>query len=267
LAQAHLELGQLYRQVGYLDLALVHLKAYRAGGGKAVSEAELADLAGAVERQRAALAAETARARVADRARAAAGRGLAGEARALLLESDVSAFGPEGTQLELELLLGTGRAEDVRDWAAEELKGPLGAIGYHWRRARALAALGEYAAANTELLELAGEEGPNPVRTGRLFAVLAGQALLDEQPAGWGLPALLARARARFEFRTAVGQEAAALAGRADAAVLRGLLALEAGEVDRARAALGAALGYSGAGGGVNFNGRPVAEDALRLLR
>jgi hypothetical protein len=267
LTQAHLELGRLYRQVGYLDLALVHLRAYRDGGGQGVGEAELTDLAAVVERQRAQLAAETARARVADRAQAAVARRLAGEARAILLESDVSAFGPEGTQLELELLLGTGRAEDVRDWAAAELKGPLGAIGYHWRRARARAALGEYAAADAELLELAGEEGPDPARTGRVFAALAGRALLDERPGAWGLPALAARAWGRFQFRGAVGQEAAALAGRADAAVLRGLLALEAGEVERARAALGAALGYAGPGGGVRFNGHPVAEDALRLLR
>ena len=48
--------------------------------------------------------------------------------------------------------------------------------------------------------------------------------------------------------------------------MLRGLLALEAGEVGRAREALEAALEYARVGG-VDFNGRPVAADALRWLR
>jgi hypothetical protein len=267
LAQAHLELGRLYQRLGYNDLALAHLRAYReAGGGEAAPDAELADLAAAVERQRAELAPEVARARVADRARAALRRGLAGEARATLLESDVSAFGQEGTQLELELLLRTGRPEDVRSWAAAELKDSLGAISYHWLRTQALAALGEYAAADAELTELAGERGPDPARTSAVFAALTGRALLGEHPAGRGWPAAVSRVVARSQFRAALHEEVAGLAARADAAVVRGLLALEAGEVGRARAALQAALDYA-AGGGVDFNGRPVAEDALRWLR
>ena len=54
--------------------------------------------------------------RVADRAALAMQKGLAGKARDLLLESDLAAFGPQGMELELELLLRTGRARDVRDW-------------------------------------------------------------------------------------------------------------------------------------------------------
>jgi hypothetical protein len=295
LAQAHLELGRLYQQIGYLDLALTHLQAYRnaarpralpappsaegeerpggtAGGvgREAVADAELAELAGVVDRQRAEFAPESARARVADRARAAVERGLAGEARAILLESDVSAFGAEGTELELDLLLRTGRADDVRDWTAAESKGSLGTVRYHWLRTQALAALGEYAAADAELAELAGEEGPAGARTAQVFAVLTGRALLDEQPAGLGLPALVSRAWARFEFWSAVQREAAGLAGRADAALLRGLLTLEAGEMERARTALRAALAYSSPGsadGGLVGSVRPVAQDAMGLLQ
>jgi hypothetical protein len=272
LAQAHLELGRLYQQLGYLDLALTHLRAYRAAAGRAeaVSDTELADLARVVDRQLTEFAPESARARVADRARAALQRGLAGQARAILLESDVSAFGAEGTELELELLLRTGRADDVRDWAASELKGSLEAASYHWLRAQALAAIGEYAAADAELVDLAGEEGPTTEQTAGVFAVLTGKALLDEQPTGFGLPALVSRVFTRFEFLSAVRQEAAGLAQRSDAAVVRGLLALEAGEVDRARAAFRAALKYSTvspAGGGLVFDGRQVAHDGLMLLR
>jgi hypothetical protein len=274
LARAHLELGRLYQRFGYLDLALAHLRAYRdaarGDGPEAVPDAELADLTAVVDRQRAEWARESARRRVADRARAAVEHGLAGAARALLLESDVSAFGAEGTELELDLLLRTGRADEVRDWSASELKGSLGAVRYHWLRAQALAAGGDYAAADTELAELAGEEAPAPARTAGVFAALTGRAVLGEQPAGLDLPAALARVLARFEFQSALGQVAAGLAGRADAAVVRGLLALEAGEVDRARAGFRAALAYSAetpSGGGLDFNGRPVAHDALELLR
>src|SRR5207247_4203755 len=126
------------------------------------------------------------------------------------------AFGSEGTELELDLLLRTGRAEDVRDWSAAELKGALGTARYHWLRTQALAALGDYAAADAELTELAGVEGPAPARAAAVFAALAGRALLDEQPGGLGLPAAFSRAFARFTFWSAVRQGVTGLAERAD---------------------------------------------------
>src|SRR5262249_51411464 len=59
LPRAHLELGRLYQRLGYTDLALEHLRAYREAGGRdGVTDAELADLAAAVERQRTELAPE-----------------------------------------------------------------------------------------------------------------------------------------------------------------------------------------------------------------
>jgi hypothetical protein len=278
LARAHLELGRLYQRVGCLDLALAELRAYRTAAGRAgaddgsqdVTDTELDALARVVDRQLAELARGLTRTRVADRARAAVQRGLAGEARTILLESDVSAFGSEGAELELDLLLRTGRPEDVRDWSAAELKEALGTARYHWLRTQALAALGDYAAADAELTELAGGEGPAPERATAVFAALVGRALLDEQPGGLGLPAALSRARARFTFWSTVRQGVSGLAERADAAVLRGLLALEAGEVEHARAAFCAALACSAdapTGGGLDFKGRPVAIDALRLLQ
>jgi hypothetical protein len=278
LARAHLELGRLYQRVGCLDLALGELRAYRAAAGRAgadegrdaVPDAELDALARLVDRQFAEFALESSRGRVAARAQAAVQRGLVGEARTILLESDVSAFGGEGAELELDLLLRTGRAEDVRDWSAADLRGAIGTGRYHGLRTQALAALGDYGAADAELTELAGAEGPVPDRAAAVFAALTGRALLDEQPGGLGLPAALARAQARFTFWSSVRQAVTGLAERADTAVLRGLLALEAGEVERARAAFRAALACSAeapAGGGLDFAGRPVAREALGLLR
>jgi hypothetical protein len=278
LAQAHLELGRLYHRVQCLDLALAELRAYRTAARRAgaddslqaVPEAILDALSGVVDRQLGELARESTRARVADRAQAAVRRGLVGQARAILLEADVSAFGSEGAELELDLLLRTGRPEDVRDWSAAELKEALGTGQYHWLRTQALAALGDYAAAEAELTELAGGEGPTPERASAVFAALVGRALLEEQPGGLGMPAGLSRAYARFTFWSAVRQGVSGLGERADSAVLRGVLALEAGEVEQARAAFRAALACSAdapTSSGLDFKGRQVASDALDLLR
>jgi tetratricopeptide (TPR) repeat protein len=277
LAQAHLELGRLYQQIGYLDLALTHLRAHRdagrggtSAGPEAVSSAELADLSAYVDRQLAEFGPESVRARVADRARAAKERGLVGKARAILLESDLSAFGNAGMELELDLLLRTGRAEDVRDWTSSEFKESLGDASYHWMRTQALAAIGEYAAADVELTELTGKEGPDPTRTAGVFALLTGRALLDGRPCGQGMPADAWGAVVRFLFWSAMQEEIAALTRRADSSVLRGLIALEAGEMDRARLAFQAALAISAespAGVGVRFNGEQVGRDGLALLR
>jgi tetratricopeptide (TPR) repeat protein len=277
LSRAHLELGRLYQRVGCLDLALDELRAYRAATGRAgadpnregVSDAELDALARVVHRQRAEFAPESVRARVAIRARAAMRRGLAGEARKILLESDVSAFGSEGAELELDLLLRTGRAEDVRDWSAADLRDLLGTTRYHWLRTQALAALGDYAAADAELTDLAGDDGPAPARAGTAFAALTGRALLDEQPGRLDPPAVFARVSARQAFWSGLRQAVAGLAERADATVLRGLLALEAGDVGRARTALRAALACSPqepGGGGLDFQSGPVARGALGLV-
>jgi len=277
LAQAHNELGHLYRQTGYLDLALTHLRAYGAAarrggadaGQEAVPESELKGLKDNVDRQFTEFDPESVRARVVDRARAAVTRGLAGKALAILLESDFSAFGAEGAELELDLLLRTGRAGDVLDWADAYFKQSLGPAGYHWLRTQAFAAIGDYGAADAELLASIGVEEPDPARIAGVFAMLTGRSLLDEQPIGEGLASLVARAYARIQFWSGMEQTAARLAERSDAAVFRGLLALEAGEVDRARAAFRAALAYtpdSSAEGGLDFPGRSVARDGLRIL-
>jgi len=278
LARAHLELGRLYRQVGFLDLALTHLRNYRQAarrastdvGREAVSDAELADLATQVERQRGELASETVHARIADRARAAQQRGLAEEARTILLESDLSAFGVEGAELELDLLLRTGRADEVQAWTTAPLRESMGATAYHWLRTRALAALGDYTAADAELLQLIGNEAPSPTRTAGVFASLVGRTLLAEQPVGLGVSAAAVRAHAWLELQSTTQHIAAELASRANAAVLRGLLALEAGEVEHAREAFhaaGAYVGDSPSRRGFDYTGRPVAQHGLWLLR
>src|SRR5947209_15857193 len=118
--------------MGYWDLALDHLQTYRKlaheAGPPAGTDAkdfraqeavyqEMADgLAAQLKDLNDAYTVQSAGLRVQDRAALAFGKHLAGKARDILLESDVSAFGRDGMAMELELLLGTGRAKDVADW-------------------------------------------------------------------------------------------------------------------------------------------------------
>jgi hypothetical protein len=229
----------------------------------------LGDLAAARED---AFAAEASRLRLLDRARLAVRRGLAARARDLLLESDVSAFGAQGMALELELLLRTGRAKEVREWTTPEQMPLLGEAGYHWLRAQAFAASGDYAAADEELehLAFAGQDRATEFVQAAVGAAV-GQRVLDERPGSPGLPGLLWRSLGQLEFASQLGEINRAMRKRSDGAVLQGLVALESGEVERAATAFRAALALWGdeptrLRGGGEFAGRVVAEDCLRWL-
>src|SRR5262249_55430621 len=123
LADAHLALGNLYRDMNYVDLMLKHLRTYfdlkREKGPppgadpKEYSEEEqdfedqLKALARDVERRESAAAVAATGRPVMERAAYAMGQGLAGKAITTLLESDIAAFGAKGLALEVELLLRT----------------------------------------------------------------------------------------------------------------------------------------------------------------
>jgi tetratricopeptide (TPR) repeat protein len=288
LARAHLNLGALFLEREYLDLALHHQRAYvrafqEAGPPRGVSpdqfreqeaaaRAALAELADAVGERERALARESSGLRVIDRAAMAREKGLVGKALDILLNSDIAAFGAAGMAMELDLLLRTGRVREVIEWTESgEHQGALGPT-FHWMRAQALAAAGEYARAHEEYRRLAGEAtqadgGPRPV-----MAALVAQAVLDGQPGVGGLGWLFGRALPRADFEPQVTSLAGQLRRAADATTLRGLLALEAGEVEEAELAFRQALDTwesadaAAAGRGLDFTARPVAEACLRWL-
>ena len=273
LAEAHLELGFLYKQIGCLDLAVARLRSYRDATSRAgqkpaaAFDEELDRLTEALDRETRQLTAEVDRVPVADRAAMAARRGLAGKALALLLESDVAAFGAHGTKLEIELLLKTGQVHDVSLWMTPELEGSLGSLSFHWLRAQALAAAGEYAAADVELAELAGRPGKDQVAGA--FGRLVGRAVLNEQAGLQYLPQLVWRALARNDFVAAAEGMIRGLTEESDAATLRGLVALEAGEIDRAREHFRQALAFSDertVGSVRDFGGWPVARTCLNWI-
>jgi tetratricopeptide (TPR) repeat protein len=275
LAPAHLSLGRLYEEMsspefGYLDLALYHLRAYRKlmrGPGRPagrtreeVEDRELDRLSEAVAERERVYAAEAPRLRVLDRAVLAFRKGLGGRARDLLLESDLAAFGPQGMSMELELLLRTGRAREVREWIAPEQEPALGPARYHWLRVQALAAGGDYAAAEEECDQLAAVargEG-RPARA--LIAVLAAGEVLRAGPPLPTVGHLVVLSHGRIAG--IVNQ----LRDEANAHTFRGLLALEQGSPDDAEVSFRLALDLWQGGAGLDFKARPLAEDGLRLL-
>jgi hypothetical protein len=295
LAQAHLYLSGLYREMRYFDLRLKHLRAYRdaahqSGPPPGVSieqflqqqadvDQQIQQLTDGLEQLQKRYADEGKGRRPLDRALLALDYGLAGTARDLLLSSDIAAFGPRGMSLELELQLGTGRAREVWEWTSlpeqrDVQRKELGPARYHWLRARALAALGNYALAEEELRRLApGGLAHTASAPGTMAATLLGRELLDEQPVGASLAALAWHAVLRAEFTDAVARIVQGLRQEADVRVLRGLLALERGDVDQARNAFRLALAIwkdqaaADSGAGLDFAFRPVAQGYLEKLK
>ena len=286
LAQAHLNLGALYGEMGFLDLALKHQREYlaavrNAGRGTGIRAEEYRDSVAEVERQVVRLAElverlelefarEAAGLRVLDRAALARDLGLAGKARDILLESDISAFGAIGMALELELLVRTGRAKEVRDWTATEHQEALGPM-YHWLRVQALAATGDYALAEIECNALASD-GPSGSRPGQVIAVLAGQSVCDGNRTIGSVCGGAWDAFRQSDFRGRLRQLLAVIRRQADAITLRGLLQLEVGETEAAAADFRRALAIWGGeaaaaqGRGIDFNGRVVAQATLAWI-
>jgi tetratricopeptide (TPR) repeat protein len=291
-AQAHLSLSNLYAEMNCLDLMLHHLRTYvkllhESGPMPGVSGEQFRAQEAAYQEKVNQLAKEVAKRedqftvasggwKVGDRALKASQEGLGGKARDLLLESDVAAFGPKGMALEVELLLKTGRAKDVRDWLGSDQKTVLGP-SYHWLRAQALAALGNYASAREECDELSAlmaqaDSIREPAQFRELMALLIGQKKLYDQSGATCLPDLLVRTGYHFVFHKRIADFAQALRKEADLSVLRGLLALEEGDADEAEIAFRTALSVwknaeaANAGGGLDFSGRVIAQDCLKWL-
>ena len=168
---AHGRLARIYRDRGSLDLTLHHLnqliEVSRARASQTGDQAEAArrslvalererdDLAAEVRRREELLEAGKGSRRVLDLAREASGLGLANRALEILLKSDASEFGPQGVQLELDLLLWAGRVEDVRAWLEPGLEQSLGSASYHEILACYAAATGDYRRAGQEMQDVA----------------------------------------------------------------------------------------------------------------
>ena len=286
-AFAHSQLGAIYQEIGFLDLALEHNRAYLALlrkarlGADATEETrgQLTTASEMLDRQSAMLAEREAEfdksasgMKVLDRALTAQEMGLAGRARDILAKSDISAFGANGLSLELELFLRTGRARETRDWTSPEQQAALGA-NYNWLRARALAATGSYDLARLECTQHASEGEELPGNGPRFVAAVSVvQSILDghrtiDHPgsAAW-------TAFAQAAFRNRLTQMLSRIRREADATALRGLLALEAGDTRSAVRDFRTALDNYGGNDpianqtGVDFNARFMCQKLLEWI-
>ena len=108
---------------------------------------------------------------------------------------------------------------------------------------------------------------------GGLMALLVGQAVLDHQPALATWLDLPGRALAHAKFENRLAGQVAGLRRWANANVLRGLLALEQGDVEEAEVAFRLALDLwkdeaaAASGAGLDFPARPIAQGCLAWLR
>ncbi len=291
--EAHLHLAQLYHQMNYFDLALKHLQAYyrlfrEAGPPRGMDREEFLKLQAQhaenierltreVQRLESSVALRAEDSAPSQRARLAFENGLAGKALDLLLESDRSAFGEEGTKLELELLLNVGRARDVLEWLEPEHEQSLGPLIYHWVRVRALAATGDYLHAEEECDEAAraialDPNDPQPVPLREKIAEMIAQLFLDGSRSQ-GLSASVFFARVSREMlQKGIQERLQKLRNQADLTSLHGLLALEEGETAEAESAFRSALGLRKGQSAKDadnvwiFNARILAQDGLNWL-
>jgi hypothetical protein len=274
-APVRLAFARHLQQLGCHDLATRELRVYRdliqqAGGSSAnTAEAlgpihkEIDRLTRAVDEQTTAFQNESARSSVADRALQAVQRGLASRSLEILLASDFSAFGVPGMKLELDLLLRTGRATSVRNWAdgSPEWQGSLGPEAYYWIVAQAAATEGNYKIALDRLGEMvSGDAGllidRKTVIAG--LAQIAGKSILSESfdVSNWSHATYLAISRE--SFGTGTTQAITTLSRQSDIVTLRGLLALEAGDIASAEAAFEQVVGYLN-DEYFDFKARPIA--------
>jgi tetratricopeptide (TPR) repeat protein len=272
LAEAHLLLGTLYLRTRIIDLALHHFNIYLRLSRKIdpmsakAMEEEISQLAKTVSEREKTFAAEATGAPVLDRAAIAMRLGLGGKARDLLLASDIAAFGPQGMHLELELLLRTGQPEKVRDWLEPEHEGALGTAVYRWLRVQAYAATGNYAAAQDEITRSTDWPEPGSVRDA--LAVMIGQAVVGSWPGKNHLPDIISRTLGRYNYVVWLEEFVQKLQTQADVMAMRGLLALEEGDIETARQAFQASLeGPDEIGTGLHFYTRTIARECLAWLK
>jgi tetratricopeptide (TPR) repeat protein len=276
IKDAHDRLANVFIRLGFKDLALKHVREYVRCVRQQLSMGQSPEQREAVERLMALperilqklpqdledltnrFEINASNLKVADRAALAARMGLTGKALEILLGSDVSAFGAQGTDLELKLLLLTGNAEKVDTWMDEvpEIRETLSASGTELHRPPNLdrfqtyACIGNYASADHELAglfrlpALGGAELTLPRAAGLILAhgVLApaGGGTFQKMPSSMLLAArAIPMATYRLfpdpkEVPTGLWMVAESLNRKAKVGVLRGLLALECGQIAEA---------------------------------
>ena len=293
LVQAHNRLSELYLTLGYKDLAYQHslevLKHERlgpvSGEPREKYRQRLAQLKEFVQIQEQELREleekylfNSSNLKVLDRAFVAGRMGLAGKALEILLKSDIAAFGPEGMDVELKMLLGTGQVEKVRAWmtAAHELD--LGPSSFHWTKAQLAAAVGDYFLADEHLHALVKSPASPAMPMRTMGTLMLANAILDNDGLFQRLP-LRVFPLTSYGFLADRQTAPARLWGLANLfneeakiQVLRAILALECGRTREAKDLFQNAIDFWNCRLGRTFvddesaAGRRIAEFHLVLL-
>jgi hypothetical protein len=194
-----------------------------------------------------------------------------------MLDADSAAFGRAGINMEMELLLLAGRAYDVRDWLTENLINVMGELDFRWTRARMYAVLGDYELADEALQRMAAiTTAPPPgarTKTHQLeLALNVAQVVLDAVDQTPNVVGTAWSGNIRLFLTGTIHEGARFLSQYAEQQVLRGLLALEVGNIDRARQCFHTSLAMwqseeaQQSGAGIDFNGRRLAQHYLQMI-
>ncbi len=269
---AHQLWAELYWENGYYDLALEHMRS--ATAARAADGQRFGELIQALEKEvrelRTDFELKTAQMTPTARALVALEQyGLAGQALAALDRADPAEFTLPDVELYLYLALTTGQVERMRSpppqkpsVLADNLRAPLGPR-YDRYQAFLAASLGDYARAGASTDKLL--DGLTASTHAPLARGLSDWMAQLTQSTPWGQLTIVPRLRAEMKAGSDLHILSLSWQAAADLHVLRGLLALDEGDIPTARRHLDDAcrLGESG----VPFEARPVAERYRRLLR
>jgi hypothetical protein len=288
LAQAHARLAEYYTDFRYGDLVLKHrkelLRLTIAAGPRPGEPTEsyqsrrdelqkhVSQLDDDVREMLNVFEVNATNLKIVPRAQQAQGRGLGGKALDILKASDITAFGKIGLEMELELLLTTGGIREFRAWFDPVqhrplLNEPSAPYACEWYLVYLAAASGNYDEADANLAAM----DPSPSFRGQTLPLI-GQAFLDVNPHGPAWLATLHAARIQERLRRQEAMWSLQQLYRADLTTVRGLLALERGDGERATALFREALATADAaaaaspGTKMEFSGRSITEACLELL-
>jgi tetratricopeptide (TPR) repeat protein len=276
LAPAHELLAGLYQEARALDLALPHvqelLRLTRAAGPRSGETAQqfdarvriISDREQALGKQMRELLnlvdTQSFNLKIYGKVRLAESRGLPGHALKLLQDprsGGYEEFGVEGALIELHLMLYTGATREVREWITPAQEAVMEPFNYHWLLALLGAATGDYDQADDDLRRMILT--PSDLPELRLHNVGLHESLALLLLQGGPLDAWQPLA-----VRVWLMRRLEALARQhADVRVLRGMLALESGEIEAARRRLREALAmWNG-----NEGSAVIGRHYVRLLR
>ena len=286
---AHLNLAYLYSEMGLRDLEARHLR----GGWvlanlrgppsgmrpndwrdrQTAQDNEIRRLESEVASRISALAREAAGRPALDRARLALDAGLGQVALDELLASDISAFGAQGMALEVDLLLRTGRADEVQGWMNEsEHDGFLPPDLYHWFRVKAAAAMGLYTQACQEAIALTQGQTRLALPMAPSVALAVARDSLDRLATlGTGVAATWNRLPPN-NIESQLGTMLSRWKLEMNGFAVLGLLSLERGDSTEGFSALRQALALSpaklpeNAGPALDFPARRLARSVLDML-